>query len=95
MSLPVIIDPLAPGAEVLGTALIGDRSHRPGWDLVFGVHRDSDGPHRIGFGMLVSEFQVTPRSVDRTEPMILKPLETDSSGAVQSTRSVLKSDAGS
>lgn len=44
-SLAVLVAPPTPRSDVLGTALLGDRAARPGWDFVFGFHVGRERAH--------------------------------------------------
>lgn len=55
---PMLVDPLTPRVEVLGSALVRDRLQRPGRNFVFGRHGNSHDPDFVRFWLLVAHLQV-------------------------------------
>jgi hypothetical protein len=60
----MVVDPAAPLVEVLGTALIGNRTQRP--DSHFGVHRHVDVSDFARLGVFVPQSDVTATPRDES-----------------------------
>lgn len=76
----MLVDPPTPVVEVLGTALIGDLSHRSGFDPV--VHRDRDETNLARLRVLVAQSDATTGLADRTIIETTEDVDDTATGGV-------------